>query len=1047
MERRLNKNEKIVLIILSVLFILLLLFKSPALARFKNRSLSSSNVWSGEIATKYKSGDGTIDNPYIISNGEELAYFSSMLENNNYEGKYFKLINNIRINEGVFKYEDDKVEYIINDTVYYVKDDSYYNNDDFHGDPIGSINIFPSLNNFKGHFDGDSHVIYGLYMNSNNSGLFTNLSGEVDSLYISNAFIHGNNSGILSNSITSGSVSNIMVDGYVLSDTYEGTDDILSISGNYTVSGGISSYISDSILVNCINKSEIYGSFVSGGIVGYMEDSSIINAYSTSNLYSYSSNTIGIIKGTSVVDRVYNTGVINGGLFGYVLDSDFTVSNSFITTDNDLIVGVSNSNITSSNNYFTFTGRGDNLSSSLATDSDLKDKEFLSSYDEFFDFEDLDVNPFNTWVFEDDMYPVLYIDDIINPFVELNLGSYMWNSYSHILDNKQFGDNITFMISDVDDVHNYDKYYYISNSRTSLSKSDLENVTWVPYNDIVQITEEGFYVVYVKVVNGNDVSYINSDLLILDKTGSDIDITLDNNHYSSINDSTIYLDHSFNISVSASDALSGIKSVEYYISNDFISDYNVNWNSYSDTISFNNVGEYVLYVKVTDGCDFVTYASTPLIIYDGYVSSVHPLGFDSGDSITSNSSIVYNFSYSNNKELNFTHNLISSILLPRYTNITLIDKVNNKVYGYIVNSNDRFGFDTNGYATYPFSLFKEKGKSSNVNYVDGTVTNEQFDIIVDFSKASISTDYNNVYLYLEGNSSGVVRPTISKSSFSIDSSRNARVSHSLSSDYSSTIYYNSDSIHNVTIDSIVNYGNSYDTSYFDKKIGLSIKLVDSSGRIVNREHLKNFAFMIGDDNYTPSNDNIIRINLNTNSSVNTDLSIITHQGTSKLKDGTYYLKINAYSSLDGFYYDSVIDNGVMIPVVVSKNYNSSSYGFDVSIDSDSRIIDKNGIVNLSFVLKQSGLESPNIKVSMFAKDEVTAYNQDYTLIDLGDYSDISLEEFIDSVYYVSRNPLSESIFSFDLDTSLLDKTSYRFVFDLYDGNLKVGSISKNIIIR
>ena len=690
-----------------------------------------------------------------------------------------------------------------------------------------------------------------------------------------------------------------------------------------------------------------------------------------------------------------------------------------------------------------FNDRGNNLNSSLVTESDLKDKAFLTDYDEFVDFEDLEENYLNVWVFEEDMYPVLYIDDIINPYVELNLSTYMWNSYSHILDTKQFSSNITFMISDIDDVHTYDKYYYISNSSTPLSKTDLESVVWTPYSDIVQITEEGFYVVYVKVVHGNDVSYINSDLLVLDKTGSDIDITLGNNHYSSINDSTIYLDHPFDISISASDALSGIKSIEYYISGGFINDYDVNWTSYSSGIHFGNVGEYVLYVKVTDSCDFVTYASTPLIVYDGYVSSVHPLGLNSGDTITKKSSIVYDFSYSNNKQLSFTHNLISSVVLPRYTNITLIDKNNDKVYGYVVNSNDDFGFNTDGYATYPFSLFKEKGKNSVVNYVDGTVTNEHFEVILDFSGTNISTNYSDIYVYLEGNFNGVVRPTISKSSFNID--KNSNVSHSVSTDYSSTIYYNSDSIHEIPISSVVNYNN--DTSYFDKKIGLSIKLVDSSGRIVSREHLKNFDFMIDDVKYVPGSDNIIRVNLDTNTSVDTDLSIVTHQGTSKLREGTYYIKINAYSSLDGLYYDSVIDNGIMIPVVVSKNYTSSSYGFDVSIDSDSRIIDKDGIVNLSFNLKQSGLESPNIKVSMYEKDELTAYNQDYTLINLASYSDISLERFIDSIYYVSRNPLEESIFSFNLDTSLLDKTTYRFVFDLYDGDLKVSSISKNIIIR
>ena len=84
---------------------------------------------------------------------------------------------------------------------------------------------------------------------------------------------------------------------------------------------------------------------------------------------------------------------------------------------------------------------------------------------------------------------------------------------------------------------------------------------------------------------------------------------------------------------------------------------------------------------------------------------------------------------------------------------------------------------------------------------------------------------------------------------------------------------------------------------------------------------------------------------------------------------------------------------------------------------------------------------------MYKKDELTAFNQDYSLIDMGNYTSSVLDKYIDSVYYVSRNPQEESIFSFNLDTSLLDKTSYKFVFDLYDGDLKVSSISKNIIIR
>lgn len=1050
MEIRLNKMNKIFLIVLSIVFILLLLFISPALARFKNRSINYDAVWSGNVASSYRSGNGTIDNPYIISNGEELAYFSSQLENNDYENSYFKIINHIKLNEGKFVY-DDTIKYVLNGNTYYVSNNYYYDNEEYEGDAIGSINVLSSLNGFKGHLDGDSHVIYGLYLNGDNSGLFTNLNGDIKSLYISNAMINGNDSGILSNSINNGTITDIMVDGYIISDTVNDIDNDLEYIENntYTVSGGISAYSYDSTFTNCINKAQINGSFISGGLIGYFEDSIINSAYSISNINSQLSNTIGIVKGTSTINKIYSTGEINGGLVGYVIDSDLSFSNSFIVTDNNLVLDISNSTIQSSNNYYTYFGRGRGVDSTFTVSTFLKDKEYLTEYHEFVSLEDIEVNSNNAWLFEDFNYPVLYIDDIVNPYVELHVGAYAWNSYSNILETKKYTDNITFMIRDTNNLYQYNKYYYISNSKVALSKLTLSSVEWTPYSDIVQIEEEGFYVIYVKVVSGDEVTFMNSDILILDNSLPTIDITLDDNHYDSINDGSIFIDHSFDVSISAEDTLSGVKSIEYYVSNDFLEDYDVEWTTYSNTISINNLGEYVIYVKVIDDCNYVTYACTPLIIFDGYSSTVNPIGFETGNSITSNSSIVFHFNYSNNTELDINHYLKSSIVLPRNTIITINDKTNNRVYGYTINTNDDFGFEENGYASYPFTLFSEKGKNTAVNYTEQEVSTEQFDVILDFSRTTISEDLDDIYLYIEGidDNDEVLRTTINKKSFSIDSSRNVRISHSISSDFSNTLNYNSDSNSDVLISNVVQYNEVYDTSYFDKKIGLSIKLVDSSGRIINKEHLKNITFEVGNNKYIPSNDNIVRINLGTNISTNTTLSITTHRCTPKLRDGTYYIKINAYSSLDGLLYDSVYDNGIMIPIVVSKNINNTNYGFDVELDSNSRIIDKDGDVDLTFTIKQSGLDNPNIKVSLYKKDEVTAYNQDYSLIDLGDYTDDTLDEYIDSIYDIFDTPSSEEEFEITLDTTFLDRTSYKFVFDLYDGTYYVGSVSKNIIIR
>ena len=1056
---KLSKNRKIICLVFSIIFILLLSFSLPTFARFKNRISSYSNVWNGTVATRYKSGDGTVDDPYIISNGEELAYFASQLESNDYEGVYFKLSNDILLNEGLFKYEDDLIEYIIDDDTYYISDDHYYDSSDYLGEQVGSINIFPSLSSFKGFFDGNYHTIFGYY---SSGSLFSDLSGEVTSLYIENAFVMSSgNAGVLSDSIIDGSISNVLVDGYIVSDTFDlEVNDVTNLLSDYdaleyNVLGGIAAYSDGSSFVNCVSKVNIFGGFLSGGIIGYGDDSSLVNSYYTGSIDSYSSNSIGVLKGNSVIDKIYNTGTINGGLIGYLIEADVDISNSFITTDNDLVLDVIDSVVDSTDNYYVYPDRGDTIDSTLVDVSALKDKNFLSGYSEFVSFDDLDINPFNDWVFEDEMYPVLFIDDIIDSYSELHLNSFTWNSYSSNLDLININTNITFMIEDVDDIHITDKYYYISNSHTPLSKSDLANVTWVPYSDIVRITDEGFYVVYVKLVDNNDnISYINSDLLVLDITGSDIEISAFGNQWSGLNSGEVFVDHSFNLSVSATDDLSGVKAIEYYLSNSIINDMNsVTWVNYNGPISVSNVGEYVLYVKVTDGCDFVTYSSTPVIVYDGYViSNFAPLG-GSGNSITSNSSISFDVSYSNNKSLSLTHYLVSSVLFPRNTSITMIDRINNNVYSYVVNSNERFGFDENGYASYPLSLFKLKGKLASAYYSDSSVSNESFSFIIDFSQTNISSN-SNVSIYLEGiNNDVVLRSTLNKGLFNISNDRTLRLSHTISTDYNSSITYNSDSQTDILINSYVSYDSYFDTSYFGKKIGLSIKVVDGTGNIIDSNSLKNMTFMVDDNVYLPDSDSIIRVNLDTNSSSSNVLSVITHQGLSSLREGTYYIKIDPYSSYDGKFYDSVLSGSIMIPLIVSSGYSNYIYSFDVLIDSDSRIIDKGDIANLSFNILADGLENPNIKVSMFEKDELTAYNQDYSLIDLALYTSDSLDRYIDSVYYVSRNAILYStnnqynVFNLNLDTSLLDKTSYKFVFDLYEGNVMVGSISKYIIVR
>ena len=135
---------KLIYIILIFGFIFLLPINFSISASNNNRStLVNVSVWDGSVASSYKEGDGSVNNPFIISNAAELAYFSLELETNNYANTYFKLTNNIILNEGIFKYDlENGIQYILNNQTYYVDpySNKYYDNINREGIEIGTIN-------------------------------------------------------------------------------------------------------------------------------------------------------------------------------------------------------------------------------------------------------------------------------------------------------------------------------------------------------------------------------------------------------------------------------------------------------------------------------------------------------------------------------------------------------------------------------------------------------------------------------------------------------------------------------------------------------------------------------------------------------------------------------------------------------------------------------------------------------------------------------------------------------------------------------------------
>ena len=120
-------------------------------------------AWNGsDVASTYQSGTGTEDDPYVILNGAQLAYFAQQVNaGNTYEGMYFVLGGDILLGD-----------YAIT--------------------TIGASSTTP----FKGTFDGNGYVIRDFTITSNNTAvaLFGYMEGTVKHLGIIDATVTANKS-------------------------------------------------------------------------------------------------------------------------------------------------------------------------------------------------------------------------------------------------------------------------------------------------------------------------------------------------------------------------------------------------------------------------------------------------------------------------------------------------------------------------------------------------------------------------------------------------------------------------------------------------------------------------------------------------------------------------------------------------------------------------------------------------------------------------------------------------------------------------------------
>ena len=1189
----------------------------PTLSRYKNRIdinalLSDENNWDGTVASSYRNGTGTKNDPYIISNAKELAYFEKMLHETNYENTYFELVNDIIINNGTLEYKSNELTYTLDKTKLYLKEytTDIYSSNDFTTEKISSINKFNPLNNFKGHFNGNYYTIYGLYITSDTNtelALFNNLKGTVENLYLENTLIYGGSTtASLATSISNATIKNVFIDGDVVGTTdskveveeqalanvtYTKTEEKLTESlalptssktpkqvkltgtfsstvdqkltlnnqelttgdfeinlGNtllesievvvddeqsseitlsnlkytityeeptYAITSGVVAKASSSTLTGIINKAKVYGTNDASGIIGNASNTDLTYAYNTGSIEAtnVASGLIGTIESSlskTVISKTYNSGSLSGIVTNSFINK--ISNNAEVTFEDSFNTGVglysinkienttvSVNNILDVNPIDVIEGEISSGEITLNVEDEINDHKYLKEtlgFSEYIDAKDLKTTPENVWVYEEGYLPILYFDDLNNPIATLYVGTYSWNDLGYELRDLYIKNEVGLRIVSNDELNHYQEAYYHIHKGTGLeTREEVGQITdWTLYEEMVKITEEGYYTIYVKVKDKNDnITYINSEHLIVDLNEPEVTLTMNDKTWNNLQETpaNINILERTDLSVTATGGYAKVTSTKYYISNktltkDELDSLDNKWLDYTDSISLTECGNYVVYIRVTDAADRIKYVSSDNLVFGGYTESIsvgEVKNTEDSVNITSKSSVTYNFKYNDERtyQENDTNNLVTNILLPVNTQLTLFDNSTKQVYKYkITSSEDLYNYASScteegceKYATYPLSNFIKLGQTDKTKvFSDETYINQKtkdLSITIDFSKTEITDNLAlEAYLDLRNSSKEPVVSTLKDSIKIVNIYPNQNMNLVINKlNTPNTISYNSDSETEINIETyisnkILNNKVIYDTSATDKKLGIAIKLIDKDSNVIAKEYLKNIAFKVGDNLYSPDSDGITRIKLSDNlDKVTTTLKIITYLSNTKLDLGDYNFVITPFVAADGKYTNLLESSSINIPVSVT-NKKETDYGFKAVLTV---LDDQNNEREFTSVISKAKeeaeetiaipttkikirlidttkLNSKAIKVSLYKRATTIAADQTYELVDLQDYVNNELTSVDDKKY-----SLTDTNTILEFNNKSLENNGYELRFELYDGDRKITTVRKKFITK
>ncbi|MDP8321052.1 MAG: GLUG motif-containing protein [Candidatus Stygibacter australis] len=266
------KKWAVVLLFVSML-IMLGAFVDENVEKSSSEEISSiNNAIGGGRPITFSGGDGSEGNPWQITDLDDLQYLS---ETSGYWGDFF--------------IQTDDIDASTTSTW----------DDGNGGDPEGFIPIGNSSDFFTGFYNGQGHVIDGLFINrvNNNIGLFGRTSGaEIENI------------GIINSNITGWQYVGVLA-GYTLGTSFNNCYTSGSVEGGYQTGGLIGMPFTSSSITNCYAMSSVIGTSETGGLVGHSLGSVISNCYANGSVSvtEYSGGLIGFSETSTVQNCFWNS--------------------------------------------------------------------------------------------------------------------------------------------------------------------------------------------------------------------------------------------------------------------------------------------------------------------------------------------------------------------------------------------------------------------------------------------------------------------------------------------------------------------------------------------------------------------------------------------------------------------------------------------------------------------------------------------------------------------------------------------------------------------